>query len=111
MQQLSNEVALLKSLVHPSIVKYEGLVRSEHYLNIILEYVENGSLEKTLKTFGELPEQLVASYILRVLEGLIYLHSQNVVHCDLKGEFADSPTMLLKRKLISFSRISQRPTF
>lgn len=37
--QLSNEVSMLKSLVHPGVVKYEGLVRSEHYLNIILECV------------------------------------------------------------------------
>ncbi|GAA5936169.1 hypothetical protein JCM1841_000994 [Sporobolomyces salmonicolor] len=83
--QLSNEVSLLQRLAHPSVVKYEGLVRTEHYLNIILEYVENGSLEKTLKQFGQLPEGLVASYVVKILEGLAYLHSQGVVHCDLKA--------------------------
>lgn len=35
--ELSNEVKLLKALAHPAVVKYEGLVRTEHYLNIILE--------------------------------------------------------------------------
>lgn len=35
--ELAREVALLKSLAHPSVVKYEGLVRTQHYLNIILE--------------------------------------------------------------------------
>lgn len=35
--QLSNEVGLLQRLSHPSVVKYEGVVRTEHYLNIILE--------------------------------------------------------------------------
>jgi serine/threonine protein kinase len=35
--QLANEVELLKSLSHPSVVQYEGLVRTEHYVNIILE--------------------------------------------------------------------------
>lgn len=49
-------------------------------------YVENGSLQKTLKHFGELPESLVASYVVKILEGLDFLHSKNVVHCDLKGE-------------------------
>ncbi|GAA5910961.1 hypothetical protein JCM5296_005675 [Sporobolomyces johnsonii] len=83
--QLSNEVSLLQRLAHPSVVKYEGLVRTEHYLNIILEYVENGSLEKTLKQFGQLPEGLVASYVVKILEGLAYLHTQGVVHCDLKA--------------------------
>ncbi|GJN91852.1 hypothetical protein Rhopal_004875-T1 [Rhodotorula paludigena] len=83
--QLSNEVALLQRLSHPSVVKYEGVVRTEHYLNIILEYVENGSLSAILKQFGQLPEGLVASYTVKILEGLAYLHQQNVVHCDLKA--------------------------
>ncbi|KAK4054705.1 Protein kinase of the Mitotic Exit Network [Microbotryomycetes sp. JL201] len=84
--QLSSEVQLLKALSHPSVVQYEGLVKTEHNLNIILEFVENGSLQKTLKAFGELPEALVASYVVKILESLDYLHSQGVVHCDLKGE-------------------------
>ncbi|GAA5890899.1 hypothetical protein JCM6882_008851 [Rhodosporidiobolus microsporus] len=83
--QLSNEIGLLQRLAHPSVVKYEGVVRTEHYLNIILEYVENGSLEKTLRQFGCLPESLVASYAVKILEGLTYLHDQGVVHCDLKA--------------------------
>jgi serine/threonine protein kinase len=35
--QLMNEVDLMKSLSHPSIVKYEGMVRDEDFLNIVLE--------------------------------------------------------------------------
>lgn len=38
-EQLSHEVSILKSLVHPGVVKYEGLVRTEHFVNIILECV------------------------------------------------------------------------
>ncbi|PWN46866.1 Pkinase-domain-containing protein [Violaceomyces palustris] len=83
--QLMNEVDLLKSLVHPSVVKYEGLVRGPDVVSIILEYVENGSLLHTLKAFGNFPEKLVASYVVKILEGLNYLHEQNVVHCDLKA--------------------------
>ncbi|EPQ29994.1 uncharacterized protein PFL1_02667 [Pseudozyma flocculosa PF-1] len=83
--QLMNEVDLLKSLVHPSVVKYEGLVRGPEVVSIILEYVENGSLLHTLKAFGNFPEKLVASYVVKILEGLNYLHEQNVVHCDLKA--------------------------
>ncbi|PWN31079.1 hypothetical protein BDZ90DRAFT_33366 [Jaminaea rosea] len=83
--ELMNEVDLLKSLVHPSVVKYEGLVRGPEVVSIILEYVENGSLLHTLKAFGNFPEKLVASYVVKILEGLSYLHEQDVVHCDLKA--------------------------
>lgn len=37
--QLSNEVEMLKTLAHPGVVKYEGQVRTQHFVNIILEYV------------------------------------------------------------------------
>ena len=35
--------------------------------------------------FGKLNERLVASYVVKVLEGLHYLHGCDVVHCDLKA--------------------------
>lgn len=83
--QLMREVDLVKSLSHPSIVKYEGMARDEDTLSIVLEYAENGSLGQTLKAFGKLNERLVASYVVKILEGLHYLHQSDVVHCDLKA--------------------------
>ncbi|KAF7309786.1 Cell division control protein [Mycena indigotica] len=83
--QLMREVDLVKRLSHPSIVKYEGMARDEDTLSIVLEYAENGSLGQTLKAFGKLNERLVASYVVKILEGLHYLHSSDVVHCDLKA--------------------------
>lgn len=50
-----------------------------------LRYVENGSLHSTLSAFGALPEALVASYTTKILEGLTYLHSVDVIHRDLKA--------------------------
>ncbi|CAE6483138.1 unnamed protein product, partial [Rhizoctonia solani] len=84
-KNLKKEVDLLKSLSHPSIVKYEGMAQDEEHLSIVLEYVENGSLGQTLKAFGKFNEKLVASYVIRILEGLHYLHQCSVVHCDLKA--------------------------
>ncbi|KAF8577988.1 hypothetical protein K439DRAFT_1530932 [Ramaria rubella] len=83
--QLMHEVELVKRLSHPSIVKYEGMARDSDTLNIVLEYAENGSLAQTLKAFGKLNEALVATYVTKVLEGLHYLHTSQVVHCDLKA--------------------------
>lgn len=82
---LMREVDLVKRLSHPSIVKYEGMARDQDTLSIVLEYAENGSLGQTLKAFGKLNERLVASYVVKILEGLHYLHSSDVVHCDLKA--------------------------
>lgn len=48
-------------------------------------YCENGSLHSICKNFGKFPENLVALYINQVLQGLVYLHEQGVIHRDIKG--------------------------
>ncbi|KAF2461474.1 hypothetical protein BDY21DRAFT_418511 [Lineolata rhizophorae] len=79
------EIDLLKNLNHPNIVKYHGFVKSAESLYIILEYCENGSLHSICKNFGKFPENLVSLYMSQVLNGLLYLHEQGVIHRDIKG--------------------------
>ncbi|KAI9573496.1 hypothetical protein HD554DRAFT_2013230 [Boletus coccyginus] len=83
--QIMSEIDLLKNLNHPNIVKYKGFVKTREYLYIILEFCENGSLHNICKRFGKFPENLVAVYICQVLDGLVYLHDQGVIHRDIKG--------------------------
>lgn len=84
---IMQEIDLLKNLNHKNIVKYLGSLKTKSHLHIILEYVENGSLANIIKPnkFGPFPESLVAVYIAQVLEGLVYLHEQGVIHRDIKG--------------------------
>ncbi|KAJ7457589.1 hypothetical protein B0H11DRAFT_1818203, partial [Mycena galericulata] len=83
--EIMSEIDLLKNLNHANIVKYKGFVKTREYLYIILEFCENGSLHNISKRFGKFPESLVAVYISQVLEGLMYLHDQGVIHRDIKG--------------------------
>ncbi|KAJ2065639.1 Protein kinase of the Mitotic Exit Network [Coemansia sp. S146] len=85
MEDIMQEVELLKSLSSPRIVRYHGFVKTDTHLNLVMEYVENGSLSATLKSFGSFPEKLVLAYAVKIIEGLIYLHGRDVVHCDLKA--------------------------
>ena len=82
---IMSEIDLLKNLDHPNIVKYHGSVKTPETLNIILEYCENGSLHSISKNFGRFPENLVALYMAQVLNGLLYLHENGVIHRDIKG--------------------------
>ncbi|XP_029121502.1 MAP3K epsilon protein kinase 1 isoform X3 [Elaeis guineensis] len=84
---IMQEIDLLKNLNHKNIVKYLGSLKTKTHLHIILEYVENGSLANIIRPnkFGPFPESLVAVYIAQVLEGLVYLHEQGVIHRDIKG--------------------------
>lgn len=75
----------MKRLSHKNIVKYIDVITTDKYLNIVLEYVENGSLSGIVKKFSAFQEHLVSLFISQVLQGLKYLHSQGVVHRDIKG--------------------------
>ncbi|OMJ66573.1 hypothetical protein SteCoe_36535 [Stentor coeruleus] len=79
------EIHLLKKLSHENIVRYIDAISTEKHLNIVLEYVETGSLAAINKKFGPFHETLVSIYIKQVLTGLAYLHSQGIVHRDIKG--------------------------
>ncbi|KAK6921449.1 Protein kinase domain [Dillenia turbinata] len=81
------DLSIIMNLNHKNIVKYLGSLKTKTHLHIILEYVENSSLANIIKPnkFGPFPEQLVAVYIAQVLEGLVYLHEQGVIHRDIKG--------------------------
>jgi len=82
---IMQEIDLLKNLEHANIVKYHNFVKSVDSLYIILEYCENGSLHSICKNFGKFPENLVSLYTAQVLQGLLFLHEQGVIHRDIKG--------------------------
>ena len=81
---METEVSLLKRLAHPNIVQYLGTDRGERF-TILLGYVPGGSIALLLSQFGALEEELVTLYIHQAVRGLEYLHSEGIVHSDIKG--------------------------
>nr|AAG51109.1 NPK1-related protein kinase, putative [Arabidopsis thaliana] len=84
-QELEEEVKLLKNLSHPNIVRYLGTVREDETLNILLEFVPGGSISSLLEKFGAFPESVVRTYTNQLLLGLEYLHNHAIMHRDIKG--------------------------
>ncbi|KAH3679617.1 hypothetical protein WICMUC_000849 [Wickerhamomyces mucosus] len=83
--ELMSEIDLLKILRHKNIVKYHGFVRNEQKLLIFLEYCSGGSLRSLYKNSNPLSEDYVVTLLIQVINGLIYLHGQGVVHRDVKA--------------------------
>ncbi|KAJ2740634.1 ATP binding, partial [Coemansia sp. BCRC 34490] len=82
---LKHELDLLKGLDHKNVVKYLGTDMDDTNLYIFLEYVSGGSVSSALASFGMFPETLVRTYTAQILEGLVYLHAQGIIHRDIKG--------------------------
>lgn len=86
MDDVQQEIELMKTLDNEHIVKYIGSHTTEDFLYIVMEYAEGGSLLHVQKKFGKtFPENLISQYMYQVLLGLDYLHNQSIIHRDIKA--------------------------
>ena len=61
--------------------------REEHYLYIVLEIMEGGTLLRLIESFGNgMSESLAAVYFRQILLALSTLHQQGILHRDLKPD-------------------------
>ncbi|CAF1245691.1 unnamed protein product [Adineta steineri] len=86
---LENEIKILSTLSHRNIVTYYGSAidrtKKQPVFQIIMEYVDGGSLSQHLAKFGQFQEPVIRNYTRQLLEGLQYLHENHILHRDIKS--------------------------
>ena len=82
--EITDEIEILKNLDHPDIVRIIESFNTKNSYILITEYCEGGELFDQVK--NQLSETQIAVIFKQVLSGLAYLHSNNIVHRDLKLE-------------------------
>ena len=88
-KRLANEITLLKKINHPNIVKLIDLKKTKSHCYIVMEFCNGGDLSGCLKKYKAahrrpFPEEVVQYIMRQVVSGLAFLHSNKIIHRDLK---------------------------
>ncbi len=80
--------ALLNYSNHIHIVRFIGICKDEErgIVNVVMEYLEKGSLAGIIAKQEPLELTQKMNILYGIAKGMMYLHSQSVVHRDLKCE-------------------------
>ena len=82
-----NEINIMASLRHPNIVLFMGVAIDDDLYYMLSEYVSKGSLNEYIhKKKNYLTEQQKIKIALQIALAIKYIHSKNILHCDLKSD-------------------------
>nr|XP_020464304.1 tyrosine-protein kinase Lck [Monopterus albus] len=86
MEAFLAEANMMKNLQHPHLVRLFAVV-TEEPINIITEYMENGSLVDYLKTTegSNLTMNILIDMASQVSDGMAFIEEKNYIHRDLRA--------------------------
>ncbi|CAF0868718.1 unnamed protein product [Rotaria sordida] len=85
-KKLEREIIVMKSLVHPYIIRLYEVMESKNLIYLVTEYAANGELLDLLIREKRLSEPKAKEKFRQLVLAVEYIHSKNIVHRDLKAE-------------------------
>lgn len=84
--QIKREIATLKLLRHPNVVRLYEVLATKTKIYMVLEYVTEGELFDKIALKGRLKEDNGRKIFHQVIDAVSYCHENGVYHRDLKLE-------------------------
>ncbi|KAG0651486.1 Serine threonine-kinase kin4 [Hyphodiscus hymeniophilus] len=84
--KIYREIAILREISHPNIVRLHEMVETEKQIGIILEYASGGELFDYILNHRYLKDNAARRLFAQLVSGVGYLHKKGIVHRDLKLE-------------------------
>ena len=83
-EKVDREILLHKKMNHKNIIKFYDFFEDSNFVHLILEVAPLGSLLNVSRIRGTVTEPEVRYYFLQIAAGTNYIHSQKILHRDLK---------------------------
>lgn len=83
-ENLINEINILKRINHQHVVSMRKFTWDATFIYLILDYCPGGNLAEFIQSKKRLTEFMVQHFAQQLVLGLQVLHSENIVHSDLK---------------------------
>ncbi|KAJ5578496.1 uncharacterized protein N7459_007460 [Penicillium hispanicum] len=84
--KIYREIAILRDLAHPNIVRLHEMVETDRHIGIIMEYASGGELFDYILNHRYLKDNSARRLFAQLVSGVGYLHKKGIVHRDLKLE-------------------------
>jgi len=83
---LENEITIMKTSVHPNIIKLLDVYETEEELFLVMEFIPGGELYEALINLGPFSEEQTFYIFRQLVDAVSYLHKNGIAHRDIKLE-------------------------